>query len=259
MFVIGKILDAMLHPLNWVALLLGLSLLSGLNARRTSLWGRRFALSAMALLLATGCQAVPYALIAHLESQSREFSPDASLNDFAGVIILGGAMESGQISAQHIQPGLNDSAERMTAVLPIWRHNPQLKLVFTGGEGALFGTGPSEAQRARAFFASQGLPSDAVMLEDQSRSTWENAIFTARLPGIDPKKRWLLLTSAWHMPRSMATFQKAGWNVTPYPVDFRSDGQTPLHSFSISGGADAWELYLHELVGLWSYRLLGRA
>ena len=259
MFIFGKILDEILHPLNGVALLLGLSLLSGLHPAWPSRWARRLALSAMALLLATGCQSVPDALIAQLERQYQEFAPDADMHDYAGVIILGGALESGRISAQHIQPELNESAERMTAAIALWHHNPQLKFVFTGGEGALFGTGPSEAMRARAFFISQGLPADAVALEDQSRSTWENATFTARLPGMDPQKRWLLLTSAWHMPRSMATFQKAGWNVTPYPVDFRSGGITPLHSFSISGGADEWSLYLHEMVGLLSYRLLGRA
>ena len=259
MFVIGKILDWSLHPLNWVAVLLGCSLLASLNPAWPPLRARRLALSAIALLMATGCQSVPDALIAHLESQYTEYAPAANLSQYAGIIVLGGAMESGQISARHLQPGLNDSAERMTAAIAIWRHNPQLKVVFTGGEGELMGSGPSEAQRARAFFVSQGMPDEAMILEDQSRSTWENAVFTARLPGIDNQKPWLLLTSAWHMPRSMATFQKMGWNVTAYPVDFRSGGVTSLSSYSISGGAVRWELYLHEVIGLLSYRLMGRA
>jgi uncharacterized SAM-binding protein YcdF (DUF218 family) len=95
-------------------------------------------------------------------------------------------------------------------------------------------------------------------LESRSQNTYENAVFTAQLPGLDPHHPWLLLTSAWHMPRSLATFQKAGWNVTPYPVDFRTGGITPLSSYNLGEGAERWELLLHELIGIAAYRLSGR-
>ena len=263
MFIAAKFLDLLAQPLNWVALLLLCALLvprpRGFSDRRHSApRGRGLVVTALILLMAIGCQTLPDALIAELESGYTEFPVDAKLGDYAGVIILGGALESGRVSSSHLQPALNAGAERMTAAVALWQRNPQLTLLFTGGEGALFGTGPSEAQRAHAFFSAMGLPDKAVRYEDQSRSTWENAVFTARLPDIASGKRWLLLTSAWHMPRALATFRKAGWNVTAYPVDFRTGGMTPLTNYSISEGAAHWDLYLHEVLGMVSYRLAGR-
>ena len=83
-------------------------------------------------------------------------------------------------------------------------------------------------------------------------------MLTARLPGIDKTQRWLLITSAYHMPRSMATFAKAGWNVTAYPVDFITGAQASWTNFSFPDSADRWELALRELVGLVAYKFTGR-
>lgn len=57
----------------------------------------------------------------------------------------------------------------------------------------------------------------------------------------------------------MVTFQKAGWNVTAYPVDFRSGKDTPWTRYSLASGVRKWQIALHELLGLLSYRLAGRA
>jgi uncharacterized SAM-binding protein YcdF (DUF218 family) len=133
-----------------------------------------------------------------------------------------------------------------------------LKLVFTGGEGFLFGIGPSEAERAKVFFESMGVPSARVQYESASRNTLENATLTAQLPGMDIKQRWLLVTSATHMPRSMATFTNAGWNVTAYPVDFQTGNSIVWSDYSLAEGARNWQLLLHELLGLMAYWVTGR-
>ena len=104
-----------------------------------------------------------------------------------------------------------------------------------------------------------GLPPERVRVEDRSRTTYENAVFSARLPGVDTAKPWLLLTSAWHMRRSLATFQKAGWNVTPYAVDFSTGSHTPWTEYSLVRGSRKWAMVLHELLGLLAYRLSGQA
>ena len=70
--------------------------------------------------------------------------------------------------------------------------------------------------------------------------------------------RGLLLTSASHMPRAMATFQKAGWNVAAYPVDFRAGDQTPWSQYSLALSANKWQLALHEWLGLMAYRVAGQ-
>jgi uncharacterized SAM-binding protein YcdF (DUF218 family) len=118
---------------------------------------------------------------------------------------------------------------------------------------------PSEADRAKIFFDSMGLPTGRVQYESASRTAYANAMLTATLPGIDQNQPWLLLTSANHMPRAMATFLQAGWHVTAYPVDFRSGTATPWNQYSLQKGARKWHDALHEMVGLLAYRLAGRA
>jgi len=154
---------------------------------------------------------------------------------------------------------LNDAAERMTMPVSMLQQHAHLKLLFTGGEGALHTTGEPEAAQAEAFFISLGLPPARMQFEAASRSTYENAINSAKLNGVDKSLPWLLVTSAWHMPRAMATFQKAGWNVTPFPVDFRTGVYTPWFQYSLALGALRWQLALHEWVGLFAYRALGKA
>ncbi len=255
MVLLSKLLNLLAQPLNAVLLLL---LLAGVLGRRRPARARQASAAALLLLALTGWQAVPDALLAQLESQSTEMPGNADLQGYAGAIVLGGALESGRISQHHAQPLLNDSAERMTAAVALWQRHPGLRLVFTGGEGELFGSGPSEAQRAQVFFASMGVPVAALTLESHSQNTYENAVFTRGLPGLDAQKPWLLVTSAWHMPRALATFRKAGWNVSPYPVDFRTGGDTPWTLYSMRSGVEHWELLLHEWLGWASYRLSGR-
>jgi uncharacterized SAM-binding protein YcdF (DUF218 family) len=255
MFLLSKLLNLFAQPLNGVLLLLALSLFLGV---RRPLLARRATAAALLLLLLIGCKTLPDALLEQLENQYPEIAADADLSAYAGVVVLGGALESGRLSLHHQQPLLNDAAERMTAAVALWQRHPQLRVVFTGGEGAWFGSGPSEAERAQQFFDSLGLPHTALTLETASRTTYENAVLTRELPGVDAQQRWLLLTSAWHMPRSLATFKKAGWNVTAYPVDFRTGGTTPLSSYNLGEGAKRWALLLHELLGLAAYRVSGR-
>lgn len=255
MFILSKILGALAQPLAWVAALLFLGLI--LFSRRPLL-ARRLMGIALALLLLMGWQPLPDLLIRHLEQQYAEMPPQADLRSYVGAIVLGGATESGYVAQAHTQPLLNGAAERMTAPVAALLRNPHLRVVFTGGEGALLGTGPSEADRAQVFFDSLNLSGKRVEYESASRTTYENAVLTAQLPGMDKTQRWLLVTSAWHMPRSMATFIKTGWNVSAYPVDFRTGASTPWTEYSLKGGAERWELVLHEWLGLAAYRATGR-
>lgn len=255
MFFLSKILGLLSEPLIWVSCLLLAALL--LHSRKPAV-ARRLRWSALVVLLAVGWLPLPNSLIQHLEQQYAEIPPQADLRSYVGVIVLGGATESGRVQQAHTQPLLNGAAERITAPVVILRRNPQLRVLYTGGEGALWGTGPSEADRARVFFESMGLSHTQVAYESASRTTYENAVLTAQLPGIDITQRWLLVTSAWHMPRSMATFTKAGWNVTAYPVDFRTASTTPWTEYSQREGSNSWQLLLHEWLGLLAYRLTGR-
>jgi uncharacterized SAM-binding protein YcdF (DUF218 family) len=255
LFVAGKVLGLLTQPLLWIAAMLALALLW---QKRHPQRSRKTVTAALVLLLGLGWEPVPDLLMRSLEDQYTEMAPDADLGAYVGVIVLGGATESGHVARDHLQPLLNSAAERMTATVSVARRNPHLQVVFTGGEGALLGVGPSEAERARAFFDSLGLTGARIHFENISRNTHDNAILTAALPVIDTSQRWLLLTSAWHMPRSMATFQKVGWNVTAYPVDFRTGNTTPWTEYSLIDSITRWQLLLNELLGLLAYRITGR-
>lgn len=250
MFVFGKFISALLQPLAWSGLLVLLALrwqIARPRAARRALW------AAAVLLWGVGWMPLPEALLRQLEN--RYPVPQGPLQGYVGVVVLGGGMEKGYVEAGREQLALNAAAERLTMPVALLHQYPHLRLLFSGGEGSLNWEGPSEADRARRFFLQMGLRPDQLILEAASRTTDENAQLSAALPGVDKTQPWLLLTSAWHMPRSLASFQAAGWNVTPYPVDFRSGSHTPWLEYSLARGALDWQLLLHEWVGMAAYAL----
>ncbi|MDO8252421.1 MAG: YdcF family protein [Rhodoferax sp.] len=256
MFLASKLLSFVTQPLAWVVVLLLGGLLC-LPRRRK--WGMGLGWAALTLLLLQGWEPLPDAVLRQLEAQHPGPAPQTSLQQYAGVLLLGGALEPAYVWEGHGQPALNEAAERMTAAIALLQQYPHLRLLFTGGEGEMFAEGLTEADRARIFFDSMGLAPQRLVYESASHTTYENAVLSAAMPGVNPAQPWLLLTSASHMPRAIATFRKAGWNVTPYPVDYRTGSHTPWSQYSLAVGAKKWHLALHELLGLLAYRLAGRA
>ncbi len=257
MFIAAKLLAFATQPLAWVALLILGALLSTRSRRPTR--SIRLSAAALTLLLILGWEPLPNLLLRQLENQYPPHTPTENWQAYAGVIVLGGALEPSYTWTAPRQSALNEAADRMTEVLPLLRQQPHLRVLFTGGEGDLFANGLSEADRAKIFFDGQGISSAQVTYESASHTTYENALLSKQLAGVDPTRHWLLLTSASHMPRAMATFQAAGWNVTAYPVDFRSGTHTPWTQYTMDVGVKKWRTALHELLGLLAYRLAGRA
>lgn len=256
MFIVAKFMAFLTQPLAWVAALLFLTLVL---IRRHPQAASRLGAAALVLLLLLGWEPLPDALLRHLEAQYPPMARQHIPADAVGVVVLGGALESAYVWSVPTQSALNDGAERMTEAVALLRQQPQLKLLFTGGEGELFGGDLSEAERAKVFFASQGLDTQKLLFESASRTTYENAALSKRLPGVDAAQHWLLLTSASHMPRAMATFRQNGWNVSAYPVDFRAGKVTPWSQYTLDRGVKKWRIGLHEVIGLLAYKLSGRA
>ena len=251
MFVLPKLLSAITQPLFWVSIwwLLALVLLPRFRRFATfMLWG------GMAVLGLLGFSAVPSALLQPLES--RYIVPSlTSSEQYAGVIVLGGATGSPAIYKAHGQVPLGDAAERMTLPIGLMRKFPNFELIFSGGEGRLVPSGTTEAELAKAFYEEQGVDMKRVTLESKARSTRENANRVAALLGGRCKQPWLLVTSAWHMPRSMAEFQAVDCNVTAYPVDFRTGDETSWTEYSMAKSLVSWETALHEWLGIFVYEL----
>jgi uncharacterized SAM-binding protein YcdF (DUF218 family) len=201
-----------------------------------------------------GFRAIPDALLRPLENRY-PVPPAEAVDRHVGIIVLGGALGHHDSFAAHGQVPLSEAAERMTVPVGLMRQHPRLELVFAGGEGRLLATGVPESALARVFYQQQGLHMARVRLEGGSRNTRENAQQVAKLLGERCNQPWLLVTSAWHMPRSLAEFEAVGCRVTPYPVDFWTGDSTPLTEYSLTGSLLRWQTALHEWLGLLVYGL----
>jgi uncharacterized SAM-binding protein YcdF (DUF218 family) len=175
-----------------------------------------------------------------------------------GIMVLGGSIN--QLTTKYRgQPSLTGGAERLTEFIALAKQYPQAKLVFSGGSGLVRHQDVKEAETARLFFAQMGLDTRRVIFEDQSRNTFENAHYSFKLVSPKPQERWVLITSASHMARSIGTFRKAGWSLIPFPVDFLTHGAEQRHmEFNIITGISRFATGFRAWSGLLVYRLLGR-
>ncbi len=210
--------------------------------------GRRALLAGIGISAVIGWLPLPDALLWHMESQYP--APEGSLKPYVGMVVLGGAISMPYGEQDVRRYTLGSASQRMTAPVALMRQYPHLLLLFSGGKGDVIGREISVADAAREFYASMGASPERLLYERAARNTYENAALSAKVPGVDKTQPWLLVTSAWHMPRSMALFQREGWNVTPHPVDYVTGSYTPWTHYSITEGARRWEMLLHEVVGL---------
>ena len=152
------------------------------------------------------------------------FSPPSPPPDHvAGIIVLGGGMQ-GAINLARGGYELNGAGNRIVEAAVLARRYPQARIVISGGYGDLLFAGEGDAASAPRLLTALGVASDRLMLEDKSRNTYENAVFTSRMVKPAAGQTWLLVTSAFHMPRAYALFRKAGLAVVPWPVDYRTLG-----------------------------------
>lgn len=253
-FPLSKVLWFIVQPLHLIALLgIVAAALAALKRRTAAAY---FAGAAVLLVLLVGFLPFPAAALRVLEDR---FPPPA-LGDVEpdGIIVVGGAIVAGRLPLERATVSLNSRAERMTAALVLAKRYPTLPVIYTGGSGALFPDGMSEAEVARRFFDEQGLDPQRLVLEGNSRNTYENAVNTRKLVLPAADSRWIVITSAYHMPRTVGVFRAQGWNVIPYPVDYLTSASTPGAGFDLhEGDALSWNA-LHEWLGLIAYRLTGK-
>ncbi len=249
-FEMSKIAGWLLSPANalWVAVTVSAVLL--LTPWRRL--GTVLAVSTAVLCFIIAATPVPEWSVRTLEDR---FSPPARLPEHVdGIIILGGAIAP-TLSDARGQVALNAHAERMTAGAALARLYPEAQVIFTGGDASLTRTGLTEAQFAETVLAELGVPPWRLTLERGARNTYENAAFSKLLARPQSEDVWLLVTSAAHMPRAMGCFQRVGFPVTPYPVDYRSDGRLAVWppAIDFGGGLQNLTLAMHEWLGLFAY------
>jgi len=223
-----------------------------LHMTRFAAFGRKL-MTASIVLLAI-CTFLPFGALLLYPLETR-FPPwDASRGAPDGIIVLGGPIDA-DISAAHSTPVVRNGADRLFAAAALGRRYPNARIVFTGGSANLISGEAREADYASTLLETLGIARERMIMERRSRNTFENAVLTKALVMPKPGERWLLVTSAYHMPRSIGIFRKVDFPVEPYPVDWRvGDRVFSLDNLS-ADGLRRTDIAVREWLGLLAYRL----
>jgi uncharacterized SAM-binding protein YcdF (DUF218 family) len=255
-FLLSKVLGVLVVPSNLVVEigLVGIVLLLT-RFRRLASW---LVVTSVVLTALAGLSPLGNILILPLEDRFPPWDPSRGAPD--GIVVLGGSIIPGVAAARGDDSSLNDTAERITAAVELARKYPDARIIFSGGNASFSANLQAEAAVAFRLLVALGVAPDRITAEDQSRNTIENAVFSRLIAQPQPGQRWLLVTSAFHMPRAMGVFRAAGFPVEAYPVDYRTHGPSDaMRGFpSVAFGLAQVDYAMHEWAGLLAYRLTGK-
>lgn len=253
-FVVSKVFWFFLQPLNLSLFLLFAGVVALLAGwRRLAIAG---CLGGFLILVLASWTSLGALLLNPLEER---FQRPQSLTRVDGIVVLGGGLE-GAINLARGGYELNRAGDRFVETAILARRFPEARIVVSGGVGSLILDGEGDAATAERLLTALGVARERLVLENESRNTYENAVFTKRLVSPAPGETWLLVTSAFHMPRSMALFRKADFAVLPWPVDYRTSGQEGIGFFRDNPGDSLQNttMGIREWIGLVAYWLSGR-
>jgi uncharacterized SAM-binding protein YcdF (DUF218 family) len=254
-FILSKTLGVLLLPTNFLIVLAVIGAL--LSVTRFARAGRRIMIAAIVLLALAAFSPLGNLLLYPLESR---FPPwDAAQGAPDGIVVLGGPIDP-DLSAAHGRPVVNSAPDRFVAAAVLAQKYPNARIVYSGGSSSLISNEAREADYAAALFESLGVARARLLLDRDSRNTYENALFSKALAAPKPGQRWLLVTSAFHMPRAVGLFRKAGFAVEPYPVDWRIGQRGDVLAFTqfSTDGLIHTDAAMREWLGLVAYWLAGR-
>jgi uncharacterized SAM-binding protein YcdF (DUF218 family) len=255
-FFLSKTLGVMLLPSNF---LIGLGLVGAvlLFTRFASL-GRKLVMASLVLLAICGFSPLGNLLLYPLEARFPPWDDTRGAPD--GIVVLGGPIDP-ELSAARGRPVFKGAVDRLIATATLAHRYPRARIIYSGGNANLVADDASrEADYAASVFESLGIARQRLTMERRSRNTEENAGFSKALASPKPGERWLLVTSAFHMPRSVGLFRKAGFDVEPYPADWRTGSGKTLLAPSVfaSDGLDRIDIAIREWMGLAAYRISGK-
>lgn len=249
---VARLIAWVVSPSNLVFFLgfLGLALLW----TRFASGGKRLLVVSYLLIAILGMSPLANALLLPLEERFPPYDPARGAPH--GIIVLGGSIDA-ELSVARGQIVLADAAERLTIVAELAQRYPTAMIVLSGGSDRAL---PAEAELAARLLNTFGIVPERVVTETRSLNTAENARFSKQLLDPKPTERWLLVTSAVHMPRAIGTFRKAGFHVDAYPVDWQTRGRRDLLSpfSSPLRGLSLCDAAMHEWLGLLIYWLKGQ-
>lgn len=250
----SKLIWLVISPENWLLILILLSLIFLYSGRYKIVKYLLTSLSVLLIILAF----IPVGewLLYPLESRFQT-NPELPAK-VDGIIVLSGA-EDPLLSDVWKQVELGGAAERNLAFLALAHQYPDAKLVFTGGTGSLTHQDFKAADIAKTLFIQQGLDQKRVIYERESRNTYENAHYSYPLISPEVNENWILITTAWHMPRSVGIFCKANWPVIAYPVDHQTyKGNLLRLDYDLLNNLATLQTAFKEWIGLLAYRVTNK-
>jgi uncharacterized SAM-binding protein YcdF (DUF218 family) len=256
-FYVSKAFWLLAAPSNLIGFVLLASVVALVMKRYVA--GRNLVILACAAYLVAGFSPLGQIMLRPLEDRFKR--PQSLPSDLKGIIVLGGAIDE-QMSAARKSSELTGSGGRMTEAAALAHKYKSAKLFFSGGSASILGSDLTEAGAGKKFFVEQGISADRIVLEDKSRNTRENAEFLKRLAAPKAGETWVLVTSAWHMPRSVGIFREVGFKVVPWPADYSTHGTARDWSkpvFEASRGLKLTDRATKEWIGLIVYYLSGRS
>jgi uncharacterized SAM-binding protein YcdF (DUF218 family) len=255
-FVLSKTLGVLLLPTNLLIVLAVIGAL--LTATRFALIGCRLMIAAIVLLAIAAFSPLGNLLLYPLENRFPQWSAAQGAPD--GIVVLGGPIDP-DLSVAHNAPVIRAAPDRIVAAVALALKYPNAKIVFSGGSASLISNEAREADYAAAVFENLGVDKARLTMDRASRNTYENAQFSKQLAAPKPGERWLLVTSAFHMPRAVGLFRKVGFAVEPFPVDWHvGRDTTDIFAFTqfSTDGLVRTDIAVREWLGLIAYRLAGR-
>jgi uncharacterized SAM-binding protein YcdF (DUF218 family) len=250
-FLLSKILDFLLQPILWILLFLGIGLWLKSSERR-----KPFLVFAFALLLFF---TNPFLINEAWLAWEIPPTPLKNVAVYDAGILLTGVTNSEK--SPHDRVYFNKGADRVLHTLLLYRRGNIGKIIISGGSGAILKKESTEAAELKKVLLLSGVPDSVILVEDKSRNTRENALFTKKLLAKHPEiRKTILITSAFHMRRAEGCFRKAGLEPTVFATDFYGNNRkfTPDNLLLPQENALAnWSRLLHEMVGFLMYKALG--
>ncbi|ULA61757.1 MAG: YdcF family protein [Nitrospira sp.] len=218
-FGIYKASKYLLYPMSWIIFTAVATLLVAslpVTPRRTT-WVRRLAFSTILLLFLTATPLVSHMSISLLEARYPPFTATPAQKFDAVVVLSGSVLQKGSLRPAD-EPG-ETSRQRTACGAELWQQGLAPKLFLTGGDATVIRNGPPISREMKRWALRLGVPESVIQLEEQSRTTYENAVQTKAILG---PGRILLVTAAYHLPRAVGLFEKQGFTVIPVACGFEA-------------------------------------
>ncbi len=249
-FILSKVLDFLLSPLIWVLALLLFSIL----VKRTQLKKSFFYTGCLVLMVFSN----PFLAGEAFRAWEGEPIPLSSVGNYeAGIVLTGVAFYR---SSAPDRVFFSKGADRVLHAVQLYRAGNIKKILVTGGSGSLLKKEKSESSRLREVLLYCGVPDSVIYIEEKSRNTRENARYSKQLAdSLQAGSRMLLITSAFHIPRSLGCFRKVGMKVDGYGVDYYTKNRFFDFGDLVPNGyaIHLWGVLIHEMVGYGAYKVMG--